>query len=248
MVWKPFQKFFGKSGKDAETRLVEAKALLKDKPADAFAQLAVLARENDPEAQFLVGQCYLSAQGAPPDLVEGARWMRRAANNGWTQASFILATLYLYGLPPEVEEQTSLSIFNTSEEQTKREPSFVKAAEWAERAANAGYVDAQALYGYILTAGPEEIRDPEQALIWYQKAADKGCVQGYLGLGLAALAKAKTQEDYSIAADQLKKAAKGGMGTALYLMGVMAERGLGVPQNIQQSTKYFAEAAEKKVR
>ncbi|AOW47646.1 tetratricopeptide repeat protein [Acetobacter ascendens] len=248
MVWKLFQKTFGKSGKDVQTRLEQAKAQLKDEPADAFSKLAVLAREGSPEAQFLVGQCYLTAQGAPPDLVEGARWVRRAGQNGWAQASFVLATLYLHGLPQEVDADAPKSIFDDSAEQTKREPDFIKAAHWAQRAAEAGYADAQALYGYILTAGPESIRNPEQALEWYRAAASNGCVQGHLGIGLAALAQAKTQEDYTAAAVELKKAADGGMGTGLYLMGVMTERGIGVPQNIPESTQYFAKAAEKKVR
>ena len=119
MVWKLFQKTFGRSGKNIETRLEQAKAQLKEQPVDAFSKLAILARDGSAEAQFLVGQCYLTAQGAPPDLVEGARWVRRAGQNGWAEASFVLATLYLHGLPQEVDANTPKSIFDDPIEHVK---------------------------------------------------------------------------------------------------------------------------------
>nr|WP_243444130.1 tetratricopeptide repeat protein [Acetobacter persici] len=251
MLKNLISRLFGKRNEPAaDNRLLQAKSLLEQgEHSKAFTVLTTLAREGQPEAQYLVGQAYLNAQGAPPNLIEGARWTRRAALKGWDRAAFILATLYLHGLPPEVEEGESLSsVFEDYKKREKAQPDYYKAARWARQAAEAGNPDAQALYGYILSAGPDDIRDPDQALLWYQKSADAGCLQGYLGLGLAALKGAQTYEQYAQAAVELQKAADGGLGTALYLMGVMAERGTGVPQDDALATAYFGRAAEQNVR
>ena len=45
-------------------------------------------------------------------------------------------------------------------------PDYESALKWARAAAEAGASDAQALLGYILTAGPETIRD-----LWMQRTA-----------------------------------------------------------------------------
>lgn len=251
MVFGFVKRLLGRDETSIEARLTHAKGLLKshDDAAKGFSQLTALARENNVEAQFLVGECYLNGTGVPPNLVEGVRWMRRAAKKGWTKAAFILATLYLHGLPPEVEEPSGASsVFDEIKPPSdNREPDYRKAAYWAKIAADKGYADAQAMYGYVLSSGPDDLRDPEEGLVWYRKAADAGCVQGHLGLGLAALNIARTQDDYAAAAKELHQAAEGGLGTALYLIGVMRERGLGLPQDQTIAMQYYEQAAEKNV-
>jgi len=95
---------------------------------------------------------------------------------------------------------------------------------WAQRAAETGVADAQAMFAYILTAGPEEMRDPEAALTWYQKSAEQDCPQGRLGYGTALMLRADTAEKTSAARDQLVRAAEAGLPAAHYLLGLGAER------------------------
>ena len=51
----------------------------------------------------------------------------------------------------------------------RNNPDYESALKWARMAAEAGASDAQALLGYILTAGPETIRDLDAANSWYQR-------------------------------------------------------------------------------
>ena len=62
---------------------------------------------------------------------------------------------------------------------------FHAAVLWARRAAEAGAPDAQAMLAYILSHGPEELRDPDAAFGWYRKSAEQDCPQGRLGYAIA---------------------------------------------------------------
>ena len=64
----------------------------------AFPLLARAARAGIAEAEFRVGRCYLEGAGVPPSRAEGARWLERAANQGYVEAQAQLATLALHGL------------------------------------------------------------------------------------------------------------------------------------------------------
>lgn len=54
------------------------------------------AERSDPQAQALLA-FYLYTK-VPPDTAEAIRWWKRAAEQGHTEAQFMLATQYFYGL------------------------------------------------------------------------------------------------------------------------------------------------------
>lgn len=230
-----------------ETRLAYALERLKeeDYPA-ATKELSALAQGGLAEAQFRLGQLYLDGMAIPRNLVEGARWIRRAAEAGWPEARYALASLYLAGLPPAVEhDQFALS---DAGQFATGEPDYVKAAQWAERAATEGYADAQALYGYILSTAPEGVRNPREALVWYARAAQAGCVQGDLGLGLSGLDNPGSPEETAKAVGHLKKAAEAGIASALYMMGVLYEEGTHLPADPVKAAACYGQAAEQDIR
>src|SRR5215467_7894253 len=68
----------------------------------AFPLLTRAARAGIAEAEFRVGRCYLEGAGVPPSRTEGARWLERAANQGYTDAQARLATLAIHGLTASV--------------------------------------------------------------------------------------------------------------------------------------------------
>ena len=68
--------------------------------------------------------------------------------------------------------------------QTMAEPDYPAAAKWARRAAEAGSAEGQAVLGFILTSGPENLRNVEEGDRWYEKSAAGGCPQGQLGYAL----------------------------------------------------------------
>ena len=64
----------------------------------AFPLLSRAARAGIAEAEYRVGRCYLEGVGVPPSRTEGARWLERAANQGYVEAQAQLATLAIHGL------------------------------------------------------------------------------------------------------------------------------------------------------
>ena len=107
------------------------------------------------------------------------------------------------------------------------------------------FADGGALLGYILTSGPEEMRDVAAAEQWYRRSAEADCPQGRLGLGLALLRNAAGPEHYAEGASQLAAAAEAGLAAAEYLLGVLYEQGLGVERNLERGIALYGAAAEK---
>ena len=89
------------------------------------------------------------------------------------------------------------------------------AALWARRAAEAGAPDAQAMLAYILSSGPEELRDSDAAFEWYRKSAEQDCPQGRLGYAIALMLRADTAEKTFAARDELCRAAEAGLPTRI---------------------------------
>ena len=69
----------------------------------AFPLLSRAARAGIAEAEYRVGRCYLEGAGVPPSRAEGARWLERAANQGYVEAQAQLATLAIHGLTAQSE-------------------------------------------------------------------------------------------------------------------------------------------------
>ena len=151
----------------------------------AFLQLSRAARAGIPEAEFRVGRCYLEGAGVPPSKGDGVRWVERAASQGDVEAQALLATLCLHGMSAghsKAGPDVRTSLFGG---RTAGDPDFVAAAKWARLAAEGGSSEGQAVLAYILSAGPEELRNQEESDAWYQKSAAGGCPQGQLGYALA---------------------------------------------------------------
>ena len=87
------------------------------------------------EAEYRVGRCYLEGAGVPVSRTEGARWLERAASQGFIEAQALLATLYLHGLAAEaagIDDGSAANLFTSNSETNA--PDFVAAEKWARRA------------------------------------------------------------------------------------------------------------------
>jgi TPR repeat protein len=217
----------------------------------AFALFSRVARSGSAEGQFWVGRAYLKGLGVPVSRRDGAAWLERAAQGGWVEAQTLLATLYLYGLAGKgggTRATPGSPLFARVAGSATDEPDFPAALKWARAAAEAGAAEAQALLGYILTSGPDDIRNIEEADQWYERSAAADCPQGFLGRGLALLRTAHNYDTHAAAAVALKRAADSGLPTAFYLLGVMHERGAGLPASLERAGDYYKQSAEKNVR
>ena len=215
----------------------------------AFPLLAKAARAGIAEAEYRMGRCYLEATGVPPSRVEAVRWLERAANQGYVEAQAQLATLSIQGFAnaasalPENGAASAANLFATNEAMA---PDFDNAIKWARKAAEGGSADAQAVLGYILTSGPEPLRDLDEAHQWYR--ALRRCRLPARRAGLCAFHGTQRQERGAARARSRKisrRAADAGLPTALYLLGMMTERGLGIKADLAAAVDLFRQGALK---
>ena len=139
----------------------------------AFPLLVRAAATGIAEAEFRVGRCYLEGAGVPASRAQGARWLERAGNQGYVEAQALLATLYVHGLAPDSGGAPGGGSANLFSANATVQPDFAAAEKWARRAADGGSGDGQALLGYILTSGPESLRNVEEAMRWYRAIGDR---------------------------------------------------------------------------
>ena len=178
----------------------------------------------------------------PPSRAEGARWLERAANQGYVEAQAQLATLAIHGLIARADGGPGTKLFASPE---VSRPDFETSLRWARKAADGGSADGQAVLGYILTSGPEPMRDLDEAHRWYERSAAAGCPQGALGFALSLARDATDPEQQAQVAEHLRRAADAGLPTALYLLALMTERGMGMPADRAAAIQLFRQAAEK---
>jgi TPR repeat protein len=237
-----------------EARLKRARDLIKaSKVPEAFTILAELAKAENAEAQFMVARCYLEGAGVPPSVAEGVRWLERAAAQNLLDAQAMLAAIYLRGIASyEGTEPAALAGARAASalfhEQSGGTPDYDRARLWATRATDAGSADGQALLAFILTSGPEAQRDLAKAEELYRLSAEADCPQGCLGYALALLPRIREAEKFIPIAALLHKAAAADLPTAIYMLGVLTERGNGVERDVPKATEFYKQAALKGMR
>lgn len=81
-----------------------------DENAGLIEKTRSLAEHGDPQAQYDLGVIYATGKGAVQDIVNAARWYRRAADHGHAEAQYALGTLYSEGrgVPRDADEAQRL--------------------------------------------------------------------------------------------------------------------------------------------
>ena len=212
-----------------------------------FALLARAACAGIPEAQYRIGRCYLQGSGVPASRAEAARWLEIAANADHVEAQGLFATLLIEGVSSpgkravRLGEGGAAGLFSGDE---PAEPDFVQAEKWARRAAELQSANGQAVLAFILSAGPEALRNPEEAHRWYERSANGGSPQGDLGYGLSLLRSAIGQQDEEQrAAQHIRRAAEAGLPPAIYWQGALTEHGRGTERDPAAAAELYRRAA-----
>ena len=239
--WRPLEKVQAVFSPTAALRRA-ATLMAAGKTGPAFQRYARAGRTGLAKAAYRVGRCYLDGVGVQPSRAKGIRWLERAAHHGHVEAQSQLAVIYLHGTAGEPHPKSAASWFDVSD---IADPDYVKAMQRARMAAEAGSGEAQAVLAFILSSGPQDMRDLDEADLWYERSAAAGCPQGMLGHALALNRKGGGETVQREVAVQLGKAAAAGLPVALYLLGVMSERGLGVTRNEGAAAEFYRRAAEK---
>ena len=114
-----------------------------------------LAEHGNATAQNYVGWSYKFGMGVSQDDAEAAKWFRRAADQGYAAAQWILGLMYSFGdggLPQD----------------------YAVAVMWYRQAADQGLAEAQGSLGEMYANGQGVLRDYGTAAMWYRKSADQG--------------------------------------------------------------------------
>jgi TPR repeat protein len=156
-----------------------------------------------------------------------------------------LASLYLHGLSPPQDSAEELFAARSR----GRPADYEAALAWARRGADAGSAEAGATAAFILSRGPEGLRDLVESERLYRRAAQEGSPQGSLGLAMLLLSRqdasrATVEEGASL----VHQAADAGLPTALYVLGLLHARGFGATRDPSAALELFRRAAEKGFR
>lgn len=177
--------------------------------------LAERAARGDPRAQLAYGRTFLHDAAEPSENSAtnrtGARWIRRAAEQGDVEAEVLLGQLYYrgQGVPQDFERSEAwtrkAALAGDAQAQGflgglyrlgRGVPADLeKSIYWYERAATGGDPHAAYFLGAAREAGAGLPRDRGQAIRWYQRAAEKGHSEAPYRLALLYLAPADAEAD-----------------------------------------------------
>jgi TPR repeat protein len=131
---------------------------------DLRARLAAFAQAGNANAEFLLGLGFLHGEGVAPDQAEGARWIRRAAEQRDPIAEYYLGALYEHG--------NGVNRDGT------------EAIRWYQSAAMQGNRKAMHALGIAYAQGEGITKDYTEAARWFSKAAEHGLVNSQFNLAV----------------------------------------------------------------
>jgi TPR repeat protein len=177
--------------------------------------------ENNAEVQYQIGLSLMYGTGHT-DPQKALAWFRKAA-----EQKHILAMYHLgHGLWKSPGVQHDLPL----------------AREWLTRAANLNCTFAQNSLAQLL-ARSEKSDERQQALRWFEKAAEAGLPEAKANLGTMYAVGFLVQKDEARALGLTKQAAEGGLTSAMQQLGSWYEKGIGTAKDLEEAARWYQRAA-----
>lgn len=161
------------------------------------------AEQNHADAANQIGQMYALGYGVEINYKTAEKWLRQGAELGSYEACFSLGALYIHG---KIDGTANLPQANT----------------WFEKAAKSEWPDM--LYSIGTVFDDDEARQPELAVIWYKKAAEKGHSLAMLSWGLLAESGEGMEQNRELALNLYHQAAEKGEAIAAYFLALAYEQ------------------------
>ncbi|OLP53245.1 hypothetical protein BJF92_00275 [Rhizobium rhizosphaerae] len=120
---------------------------------------------------------------------------------------------------------------------------LAKAAQWYQRAADAGFAPAQYRLGSLYEKGSGVPQDFARARTLYEAAAEKGNANAMHNLAVLIAGGRAGTPDFASAAVWFQKAAEHGVRDSQFNLAILYARGNGVRQDLKQSWAWFDAAA-----
>jgi len=148
------------------------------------------AENDDTNAQFELGRCYMSADGVEKKPRTAVKWFERSAKWGHPEAMLHLGFAYEDGEGVDQDYKQAFHWFMKSaeaglplgmccvgaayEKGNGVSQSLAKAAEWYRRGADEDHAPSQAELGECYELGKGVKKDLKKALHWYETALENG--------------------------------------------------------------------------
>ncbi len=195
------------------------------------------AREKNPHAAYNLGRCLRYGQGVKADSVKALNQYLLAVKLGNTAALEYCADEAL------TQPFDAIVAGNCYERPIGVEQNYKTAAKYYAMASAKGSVDGTLKAGYCYYM----IKDGEQALKYYQKAAEMGNADAAYWAGKLLLGTYGAPADLSKAVNYLLKSADADNPNAQCELGKLYAEGKGVSQNLDQAIAYYRKAIANRI-
>jgi len=196
-----------------------------------------------------------------PDRVEGAKWIRRAAELGLADAQNALGRYYQAGWGVGQDDDEAAKWFHRAAKQGNTDAEYNlavcyrnglgvsadedEAIKYFRRAAERGDAEAQLCVAHILHHGYGQPVDHVEALRWYTEAAAQGDDRAQVGAGIMHIqGLGLAAPDHSKGVAFLEAAVLQGNVRAHILLGQCHVHGLGVPKDRSKALYMFKKGAD----
>ena len=119
--------------------------------------VALLAALGDAEAQLKYGVCFLVGKGVEKDPAKGIEWIQKAIDQGSEAAQRTLGNCYAAGMGVEKNNDKAIQLLLPFAQKGDVTIQNIVASAYAAK-----YFDSKSIYHY------------DEAMRWFQKAADNG--------------------------------------------------------------------------
>ena len=185
---------------------------------------AVAADPSHVQSLYAIAHHYMHGFGVQKDLPTASKWLRRAAELGFSPAQDKLGLMYEHG--------------------TGVAKNWREAAKWYLMAAEKEFADAEYHLGVIYGNGEGFPVDYRESTKWLRKAAGHGQSEAQATLGRVFMEGLDgVPKDPAEAAKWLRMAAEHGVAEAQFDLGILFEHGDGLPQDLEEAARYYSLSA-----
>ena len=227
-----------KDGRGVKKDQLEAQRWFK-RSAEGYSQLA---EQDDPKAQYQIGVMHLYGYGVEKDIHEALTWFQRASEQNIPGAFTMLRLLWLSGQLGRKDKDVARENFNKALGEYKKLAALGDAN--AMRNVGALYESLDSIPNISSFIGSDDLRDYEEAMKWFKKAADRGCPVAQRSVGKMYENGRGVQKDCGEAMKWYKRAAGANDIWVMRYIGGLYREGCGVPKDCEEAIRWYKKALE----
>jgi len=222
--------------------------------------------------RYRIGKMYAFGYGVDQNYLKAAEWYEKSVAEGNPFAAYALGSLYHRGQGVDQDEEKAFDLFTMAATDENKPNAYAQyelgrmcrdgigtapdqaaSEQWYSRAYQ-GFLEIEQnmaddkLYyrlGQMNLTGTGTKKDPKQARMYFEKAAELGNADAMYGLGKLYLSRDFSGRDVKKAIDYLMGAAGKDHDYAMYTLGKLFLEGKEIPKNPEYALRWLEEAVEK---